>query len=171
MPRGTAPFADGGFPTPSGKCEFFSETLARAGLDPLPAFIAPREWRQSALASDFPLALITPPARNFLNTSFANSARFLAQEKSPVVWLHPVDAAARGLSEGDPVRIFNRRGEFHARAVVSERTRAGVALATSIWWRKLSPDGRNCNEVTSQALTDMGGGATFYDCLVEVGRL
>jgi anaerobic selenocysteine-containing dehydrogenase len=171
LPRGTAPFADGGFPTPSGKCEFFSETLARAGLDPLPAFIAPREWRQSALASDFPLALITPPARNFLNTSFANSARFLAQEKSPVVWLHPVDAAARGLSEGDPVRIFNRRGEFHARAVVSERTRAGVALATSIWWRKLSPDGRNCNEVTSQALTDMGGGATFYDCLVEVGRL
>ena len=69
------------------------------------------------------------------------------------------------------MRVFNRRGEFHARAVVSERTRVGVAQATSIWWRKLSPDGRNCNEVTSQELTDMGSGATFYDCLVEVSRI
>jgi anaerobic selenocysteine-containing dehydrogenase len=168
LPSGAAPFANGGFPTPSGKCEFYSENMARAGLDPLPAFIAPREWRQSPLARDFPLALITPPARNFLNTSFANSPRFLAQEQSPAVHLHPDDAAARGIGEQTTVRIFNRRGEFRARAIVSERVRPGVAMATSIWWRKLSPDGRNCNEVTSQALTDMGQGATFYDCLVEV---
>ena len=170
VPRGAAPFADGGFPTPSGRCEFYSATLASAGVDPLPDFIAPREWRQSPLASEFPLALITPPARNFLNTSFANSARFLAQEKSPAIHLHPSDASARSIADGSPVRVFNRRGEFNARAVVSDRVRPGVAVATSIWWRKLSPDGRNCNEVTSQALTDMGGGATFYDCLVEVAR-
>jgi anaerobic selenocysteine-containing dehydrogenase len=81
--------------------------------------------------------------------------------------INPADAAARGIADGSPVRIFNHRGEFQARAVVTDRVRAGVAMATSIWWRKLSPDGRNCNEVTSQALTDMGGGATFYDCLVE----
>jgi anaerobic selenocysteine-containing dehydrogenase len=137
----------------------------------LPDFIAPREWRQSPLASEFPLALITPPARNFLNTSFANSARFLAQEKSPAIHLHPADAAARAITDDSLVRIFNRRGEFHARAVVSDRVRPGVAMATSIWWRKLSPDGRNCNEVTSQALTDIGGGATFYDCLVEVAAV
>ncbi len=168
LPRGAAPFADGGFPTPSGKCEFYSQAMLSQGLDPLPDFIAPREWRQSTLAAEFPLALITPPARNFLNTSFANSARFLAQEKSPAVHLHPADASARGIADDSPVRIFNRRGEFRARAIVSERIRPGVAMATSIWWRKLSPDGRNCNEVTSQALTDMGGGATFYDCLVEV---
>ena len=168
LPRGAAPFAAGGFPTPSGKCEFYSQAMLSQGLDPLPDFIAPREWRQSTLAAEFPLALITPPARNFLNTSFANSARFLAQEKSPAVHLHPADASARGIADDSPVRIFNRRGEFHARAIVSERVRPGVAMATSIWWRKLSPDGRNCNEVTSQALTDMGGGATFYDCLVEV---
>ena len=168
LPRGAAPFADGGFPTPSGKCEFYSQSLAREGLDPLPDFIAPREWRQSPLAADFPLALITPPARNFLNTSFANSPRFLAQERSPAVHLHPADASARGIVDDSPVRIFNPRGEFHARAVVTDRVRPGVAMATSIWWRKLSPDGRNCNEVTSQGLTDMGGGATFYDCLVEV---
>ncbi|MBL8423925.1 MAG: molybdopterin oxidoreductase family protein [Candidatus Accumulibacter phosphatis] len=168
LPRGAAPFAAGGFPTPSGKCEFYSQAMLSQGLDPLPDFIAPREWRQSTLAAEFPLALITPPARNFLNTSFANSARFLVQEKSPAVHLHPADASARGIADDSPVRIFNRRGEFHARAIVSERVRPGVAMATSIWWRKLSPDGRNCNEVTSQALTDMGGGATFYDCLVEV---
>jgi len=171
LPRGAAPFAEGGFPTPSGKCEFYSQSMLSQGLDPLPDFIAPREWRQSTLAAEFPLALITPPARNFLNTSFANSARFLAQEKSPAVHLHPADASARGIANDSPVRIFNRRGEFRARAIVSERIRPGVAMATSIWWRKLSPDGRNCNEVTSQALTDMGGGATFYDCLVEVAAV
>ena len=171
LPRGAAPFADGGFPTPSGKCEFHSASLASAGVDPLPDFTAPREWRQSPLASEFPLALITPPARNFLNTSFANSARFLAQERSPAIHLHPADAATRAITDDSLVRIFNRRGEFHARAVVSDRVRPGVAMATSIWWRKLSPDGRNCNEVTSQALTDIGGGATFYDCLVEVAAL
>jgi len=171
LPRGAAPFAEGGFPTPSGKCEFYSQSMLSQGLDPLPDFIAPREWRQSTLAAEFPLALITPPARNFLNTSFANSARFLAQEKSPAVHLHPADASTRGIADDSPVRIFNRRGEFHARAIVSERIRPGVAMATSIWWRKLSPDGRNCNEVTSQALTDMGGGATFYDCLVEVAAV
>ncbi|HNC50660.1 MAG TPA: molybdopterin oxidoreductase family protein [Accumulibacter sp.] len=168
LPRGAAPFAEGGFPTPSGKCEFHSSLLAQAGLDPLPNFIAPHEWRESELATEFPLALITPPARNFLNTSFANSARFLAQERSPALYLHPADAAARGIVDERRVRVFNRRGEFHARAVVTDRVRPGVAMSTSIWWRKLSPDGRNCNEVTSQALTDMGGGATFYDCLVEV---
>ncbi len=170
LPRGAAPFAAGGFPTPSGKCEFYSQTMTSEGVDPLPGFISPREWRQSALAAEFPLALITPPARNFLNSSFANSPRFLAQEKSPAVHLHPVDAAARGIVDDTPVRIFNRRGEFHARAMVSDRVRPGVAMATSIWWRKHSPDGRNCNEVTSQALTDMGGGATFYDCLVDIAR-
>lgn len=168
VPRGAAPFADGGFPTPSGKCEFYSAAMAHAGHDPLPTFIPPHEWHASPLAAEFPLALLTPPARNFLNTSFANSPRFLAQEKTPTVQLHPADAAARAIADGTPVRVFNRRGEFHARAVVSERVRRGVAVATSIWWRKLSPDGRNCNEVTSQALTDLGGGATFYDCLVEI---
>ncbi|TXH23582.1 MAG: molybdopterin oxidoreductase family protein [Elusimicrobia bacterium] len=168
LPRRSALFADGGFPTPSGKCEFISQTLAQQGIDPLPDFIAPHEWRHSALAGDFPLALITPPARNFLNTSFANSPRFLAQEAFPAVIVHPADAEVRGIRSGMDVRVFNPRGEFHARALVSDRVRPGVASATSIWWRKLSPDGRNCNEVTSQALTDMGRGATFYDCLVEV---
>jgi anaerobic selenocysteine-containing dehydrogenase len=171
LPQAVAPFANGNFLTPSGKCEFYSAALAQAGHDPLPTFIPPHEWRQSALAKEYSLALLTPPARNFLNTSFANSPRFLAQEKTPTVQLHPADAAVRTIADDAVVRVFNHRGEVQARAVIRDRVRPGVAVATSIWWRKLSPDGRNCNEVTSQALTDLGGGATFYDCLVDVAAL
>jgi len=119
----------------------------------------------------YPLAMISPPARNFLNSSFANLAFAIDSEGKPKLDIHPDDAAARGIEEGNLVRIFNARGEFEAAARVSERARPGVVVALSVWWKKLSPDGRNANEVTSQALTDIGGGATFYDCLVEVARL
>lgn len=168
-----APFANGGFPTPSGKCEFYSQTLADAGHDPLPTFVPPREGPRSnpALAQRFPLAFISPPARNFLNTSFANLPRFVQAEGKPWLDMHPDDAAARGFKDGQRVRIFNERGAFHAWLRVNHETpaiRAGVVSAPSIWWQKLSGDGENANAVTSQALTDLGAGATFYDCLVEV---
>jgi len=163
-----APFANGGFATPSGKCEFYSAALAAAGHDPLPTFTPPREWRDAALAARYPLAFITPPAKDFLNTSFANLPRFLGKEKGPCLHLNPADAAPRGIADGQAVRVFNDRGEFRCRATVSDRIRPGVVMHPSIWWRKLSPDGHNCNQVTSQDLADFGGGATFYDCLVEV---
>ena len=82
----------------------------------------------------------------------------------------PTDAAARGIADGDRVRIFNDRGSFTATARLNGRARTGVVVCPSIWWRKLSPDGRNANAVTGQALTDLGRAATFYDCLVEVAR-
>lgn len=172
LPRPFAPFASGGFRTPSGKCEFYSEFLAARGFDPLPAWHPPYESVVSnpALAARYPLALISPPARNFLNTSFANLPRFLAQEGSPKLELHPEDAAARGIADGERVRIHNDRGAFHARVVLTDGVRRGVAVAPSIWWQKLSGDGENANAVTSAALTDMGGGPVFYDCLVEVAR-
>lgn len=172
LPRPFAPFARGGFATPSGKCEFRSETLARQGYDPLPAYVPPHESPVSnpELATRYPLALLTTPARNFLNTSFANLPRFLEQEGSPKLEIHADDAAARGIAAGDRVRIFNERGAFHARAVLTDRVRPGLVASPSIWWRKLSGDGENANAVTSPALTDMGGGPTFYDCLVEVAR-
>ena len=173
LPQRFAPFAQGGFPTPSGKCEFSSETARAMGVDPLPTWIAPRESVHAApeLAQRYPLAMISPPARNFLNSSFANLDFAIRSEGEPHLDIHPEDAAARGIHEGDLVRITNDRGEFQARARVSERARTGVVVALSGWWKKLSPDGRNANEVTSQALTDLGGGATFYDCLVEVARV
>jgi anaerobic selenocysteine-containing dehydrogenase len=167
-----APFANGDFPTPSGKCELYSATLAKEGHDPLPTFVPPRESVASnpALAERYPLAFISPPARNFLNSSFANLPAFVAEEKTPRLESHPDDARPRGIATGDRVRIFNDRGSFSAEARVSERARDGVVVAPSIWWKKLSPDGANANAVTGQALTDLGRAATFYDCLVEVER-
>jgi anaerobic selenocysteine-containing dehydrogenase len=172
VPAQFAPFAAGNFPTPSGKCEFYSDTANGLGLDPLPVYTPPRESALSApqLAKKYPLAFISPPARNFLNSSFANLAFALKEAGEPFLDVHPVDAAARGIAEGEQVRIRNGRGSFVAKARVSERVRPGVVAAPSVWWKKLSPDHRNANEVTSQAIADMGGAATYYDCLVEIER-
>ncbi|MDX2044199.1 MAG: molybdopterin oxidoreductase family protein [Acidobacteriota bacterium] len=172
VPERFAPFAEGNFPTPSGKCEFFSETLAKQGIDPLPAYIAPRETVQDApqLAKKYPLAVISPPAHNFLNSSFANLPSFLKAEKEPHLDIHPNDAGLRGIKDGDRVRIFNDRGDFTAKARVTDKARSGVVVALSVWWKKLTSDGCNANDVTSQGLTDLGAAATFYDALVEVER-
>ncbi len=165
-----APFANGGFPTPSGKCEFYSEFAASQGLDPLPTYVPPYEGPTSnpALAKRYPLAFISPPNRHFLNSSFANLDFARKEAGEPVLEMHPHDAGARGIAEGTLVRIFNDRGSFTARARLNGRARAGVVMAPSVWWKKLSPDGRNANEVTSQAIADLGGAATYYDCLVDV---
>jgi anaerobic selenocysteine-containing dehydrogenase len=167
-----APFAQGGFPTPSGKCELHSEALAKQGLDPLPFYNPPAELPSSnpQLAARYPLSFLSPPRRNFLNSSFANLPRFREDDKEPEIELHSVDAAARSLRDGDRVRVFNDRGSFRAVARVNGKPRRGVVVALSVWWKKFSPDGRNANEVTSQRTADLGGAATFYDCLVEVEK-
>ena len=167
-----APFAQGGFPSPSGKCEFSSTLLAQEGKDPLPDHVPPYESAESApdLAARYPLAMISPPARNFLNSTFVNVDSLRASERAPHLDIHPDNAQSRGIGDGDLVRIFNDRGSMTARARVTERAREGVVVGLSIWWKKLAPDGCNANQVTSQALSDMGGSATFYDCLVEVER-
>ena len=86
----------------------------------------------------------------------------------PEVLIHTEDADDRGITTGDVVRVYNDRGGFAVRAHVTDGVRPGVVMAPGVWWSKLSPDGRNINSVTSQAVSDMGGGATFYDCLVEL---
>jgi anaerobic selenocysteine-containing dehydrogenase len=173
VPEIYAPFAEGNFPTPSGKCEFFSETLAKQGIDPLPIYIPPREAVRTApeLAKLYPLAIISPPAHNFLNSSFANLPSFIHAEKEPRLEIHTDDAAHRNIKDGDRVRVFNDRGEFQLTARVGEKARPGVVVALSVWWKKLTSDGCNANEVTSQALTDLGAAATFYDVLVEVEKI
>ncbi|CAH0308312.1 Dimethyl sulfoxide reductase DmsA [Massilia sp. Bi118] len=165
-----APFAEGGFPTPSGKCEFYSESMLADGLDPLPSYIANYESVASnpELAEKYPLAMISPPARNFLNSTFVNVQSLRATEGEPHLDIHPVDAASRGIEHGEMVRIFNDRGSFVARARVTPKARAGLVVGLSIWWKKLASDGKNANEVTSQRLTDMGRAPTFYDTLVQV---
>src|SRR5258708_15834027 len=92
----------------------------------------------------------------------------IAEAKEPSLEIHPADAAARSIRNGDTVRIFNDRGSLTARARVSDRARKGVVVALSVWWRKLTADRRNANELTAQALTDIGRGATLYDCLGDL---
>ena len=161
-----APFAQGDFPTPSGKCEFFSERLARQGLDGLPDHVPNHE---AAGASErYPLAMISPPARNFLNSSFVNVESLRDSEREPLLEIHPDDAAPRGIASGAVVRVFNERGEYRCKAHVCERARPGVVNGLGVWWRKLGLAGTNVNQLTSQQLTDLGRGPVFYDCLVEV---
>jgi anaerobic selenocysteine-containing dehydrogenase len=164
-----APFADGHFPTPSGKCEFFSERLAAQGLDGLPNHVPNHEAHGSSQA--FPLAMISPPARNFLNSSFVNVKSLRDMEGEPLLEINALDAAARGIASGDIVRVFNPRGEYPVKAQVSPRARPGVVNGLGVWWRKLGLGGSNVNQLTSQRLTDLGHGPVFYDCLVEVQRI
>ena len=167
-----APFAEGDFRTPSGKCEFYSERMKADGFDPLPTYIAPYESLASApeLAARYPLAMISPPARNFLNSSFVNVQSLRNTEGEPHLDIHPGDAAVRGIAQDDIVRIFNDRGSFTAKARVTDKARPGLVVGLSIWWKNLAQDGKNANEVTSQRLTDMGRGPTFYDLLVQVEK-
>jgi anaerobic selenocysteine-containing dehydrogenase len=164
LPLPEAPFARGGFPTPSGKCR-----LDAPGLG-VPDFLPNHESVESdpALAARYPLAMISPPARNFLNSSFVNVKSLRDIEGEPLVEIHPTDAAARGIAQGTLVRVFNDRGQYWCRADLSERARPGVVNGLGIWWRKLGVRGRNVNELTHQRLTDIGRGPSFYDCLVEV---
>lgn len=161
-----APFAAGNFPTPSGRCEFFSGRLAALGLDGLPDHVPNYETPGSS--GQYPLAMISPPARNFLNSSFVNVKSLRDIEGEPVLEMHADDAAARGISSGAVVTVFNARGEYRVKAEVSARARPGVVNGLGIWWRKLGLAGTNVNQLTSQHLTDLGRGPVFYDCLVEV---
>jgi anaerobic selenocysteine-containing dehydrogenase len=170
LPETYAPFADGRFPTPSGKCELYCEWMQAAGLDPLPTYIPPREDPQTRpdLASKYPLQLVSPPRPQFLNSTFANSRQHRDAAGDPTIELSAEDASARGLADGDWAEVYNDRGRFRARVALTGAVRPGVAVSTGIYWGKLSPGGTNVNNTTSTALTDMGGGATFFDNLVEV---
>ena len=168
-----APFAQGGFMTPSGKCEFYSAAMKADGLDPLPTYLPPYESVASnpQLAKKYPLAIISPPARNFLNSTFVNVKSLRSAEGEPHLDIHPDDAAKRGIFDADMVRIHNDRGSFIAKARVTDKARPGLVVGLSVWWKKLGRDGKNANEVTSQRLTDMGRAPTFYDTLVEIERV
>ena len=165
------PFAEGGFPTPTGKCELRSERLAAEGIDPLPTFTPPYEHPPAVpeLAARYPLTLISSPAHQFLNSTFVNVDTLRRTAREPECLLHPDDAAARGIATGARVRVWNDRGSFEATARVAPEIRAGVAWAPSLWWGRYAADGRTVNETTSQGETDMGRGPVFYDNLVEVG--
>ena len=161
-----APFAQGEYPSPSGKCEFFSARLAAMGQDGLPDYLPNYEVPGSS--REFPLAMISPPARNFLNSTFVNVKSLRDIEGEPLLEMNAEDATARGLVSGSVVRVFNQRGDYRCKMQVTPRARPGVVNGMGVWWRKLGMDRKNVNELTSQKLTDIGRAPTFYDCLVEV---
>ena len=166
IPGPDAPFAQGQFPTPSGRCEFFSDRLAALGLDGLPDHLPNHEVPDPGGA--YPLAMISPPARHFLNSTFVNVTSLRDVEGEPLLEIHPQDAQARGVKDGETVAVFNARGRHVCRARITERTRPGVVVGLGIWWRRHGLNGTNVNELTSQALTDLGRAPTFYDCAVQV---
>ena len=165
------PYTSGAVPTPSGKIEFYSEALAAAGLDPLPGFVPPVESRWGKDAERFPLEFLSRKADNYMNSTFANldGHRKMETRTSNRLEMHPTDAEARGIADGDPVRIFNDRGSLRLTALVNGSVPAGV-VAASMDWAKLHPDGANVNVLTSERLTDIGAAATFYSVLVEVAK-
>lgn len=165
------PFTSGTLPTPSGKIEFYSEKLKAQGLDPLPRFAPPVESRWSAAAAQYPLELLARKADNYMNSTFANlpGHRKMEARHNQRLEMHPTDAETRGIRNGDPVRIFNDRGALQLTALMNDHLPAGV-VAARMDWSKLHPHATNINALTSERLTDIGGGATFYSTLVEVAR-
>jgi anaerobic selenocysteine-containing dehydrogenase len=165
------PFRRGArLPTPSGRIEIESATAVKHGLDRLPEYVPPyeSEERDPELVRRYPLALISPPAHSFLNSSFVNVASLRRAAGKPTLEIHAQDAQPRGIVAGVKVSIYNDRGTFTAEAVITDRVRPGVVSAPSVWWAKLTDDRNNANHTTSQAVTDIGGGATFYDNQVDV---
>lgn len=155
------PFAHGGFGTPSGKCEFGAGTLE---------YTPPVESRfgDEALRRLYPLELISSKHDDSMNSTFGNRAG--VDEETSILHLHPADAGPRAIRTGDRVRVFNDRGSLLLKAHVDGVVQPGVARAPSTRWLKRASDGRNANALTSDRLADMGGGPTFYNCLVQVER-
>ncbi len=170
------PFANGAFNTPSGKVEFFSEALAAQGLDPLPGFVPPTESRHGASETGaYPLEFLPRKADNYMNSTFANLPVHQKMENGhhAMLEMHKDDASQRGIADGDLVEVFNARGQIRLTASVSTNGNASVpagVVASRLSWNKLSPGGHNVNLLTSQRLTDFGGGPTFYSTLVEVRK-
>jgi anaerobic selenocysteine-containing dehydrogenase len=171
-PEPFLPFADG-FPSPSGKLEFYTERMTAAGLDPLAGYTPPYEAAQqdTPLAARFPLALIAGADHYYVNSVFANVAGQRRRSGPPVVRIHPDDAAARGLRAGQEARVFNERGAFVAEVEVTDRVRPGVIASTKGRWPGHVKGGTTVNATVDERDSDMGGGAVFHDNRVEVEGL
>jgi anaerobic selenocysteine-containing dehydrogenase len=159
-----------GLVLPFSTAEWFRTPSGRGELTPVPVFVAPQESRSHA--ANYPLEFLPRKADNFMNSTFANLPGHQRMESrtAGVLEMHPVDAAERRLVTGDAVEVFNSRGKISLAALVGAQVPAGV-VAARLDWNKLSANGSNVNALTSETLTDIGGGATFYSTLVEVRKL
>jgi anaerobic selenocysteine-containing dehydrogenase len=162
LPEPFQPFAEGGFGTPDGKCHFNAETLQ---------YTPPLESRHGdpALRATYPLELISPKNDDSMNSTFGY--RDAVDRQTATLHLNAADAGARGIRTSDQVRAYNARGACVLTALVDDTVRPGVVCAPSMRWAKRSPGGRGINALTSERLTDVGGGPVFYSCLVEVEKI
>lgn len=191
LPAERAPHREGNFPTPSGKCEFYSSAAANGNfiappfrqgyeamqggepIDPLPGYVPPRESAASNpdRAKSYPLNIVSPKSHSFLNSCYGNEPHKLRQQSEQFVLINPADAEARGIEEGALVRVFNDRGEFHGDARLTQDTPAGVVVATLGYWRSRNRGPGTVNSISSGEFVNMGHAPSFSDNLVEVARL
>jgi anaerobic selenocysteine-containing dehydrogenase len=157
---------EGGFKTPSGKVEIYSQTLADQGLDPLPDGTPSLDVEGMG---KYPLQLITPPRHQFLNSTFNEIEDLREQAGMPSLMIHPRDAEQRGIKSGMEVRVWNDRGECFLNADVTDRTGLGVTVIEGLYWPRFMKGNLGINQLTSQCLTDMGESCAFHCNLVEVG--
>jgi anaerobic selenocysteine-containing dehydrogenase len=166
-PEPFLPFARGGFRTPSGKAELYSESVKALGLDPVAAFTPPAESRHGRKNGDLPLELLARKSDNFLNSTFSNVPSVQELEEPGLLEISAADARVRGISDGDKVRVYNHRGDILLKARVDGKVQPGVVSAR-LNWAKMTSGFQSINALTSEKLTDMGNSATFYSVLVEV---
>jgi anaerobic selenocysteine-containing dehydrogenase len=157
---------------PFSTAEWFKTPSGRGELTPVPVFAAPTESRANAAKGAYPLEFLPRKADNYMNSTFANLPPHQRMESrtAGVLEMHGIDATARAIVTGDEVEVFNGRGRLALKAVVNGHVGAGVVSAR-LDWNKLSADGGNVNALTSETLTDIGGGPTFYSTLVEVRKV
>ncbi|MGA2595590.1 MAG: molybdopterin-dependent oxidoreductase [Bryobacteraceae bacterium] len=155
------PFAEGGFGTASGKMDFASEALEYT--PPVESRLGSKELR-----ARYPLEMVCSKNDDSMNSTFGN--RDSVDEQTSVLQMHSSDAASRGIQDGDLVRILNDRGSLVLKAEVNGTVREGVVRAPSVRWRRRASDGASVNVLTSDRLTDMGGGPVFFSCLVQVEK-
>ncbi|HEY3424271.1 MAG TPA: molybdopterin-dependent oxidoreductase [Negativicutes bacterium] len=167
------PFADKTFKTPSGKIEFYSEALAKAGFDPVAEQVPPAEGAEVTpeLYAKYPIRFLTPATKHFITTQFHNLPYIQEIYDGPLVYVNPQDAARRNIKSDDWVYAFNDRGKVTLKVKVTEAVKAGVAMSPKAPWQKLSPDGTNINALTSDRLGDMGGVSTYHTNLVQISKL
>ena len=189
LPHERAPHAQGNFKTPSGKCEFAASAAAggnfvvsvwRSGyegmqpgtpVDPVPNYIPPHETFGSDLARRYPLNLVSPKPHAFLNTQYANETTQQRRQGEQIIVIHPVDAKKRQIENGSYVRVYNERGNFEARAEVSDDVSAGLMMTNVGHWPGLNRSGTAVNSTTAPRHSNLGQAGVYSDNLVEVQRV
>ncbi|RJL30949.1 molybdopterin-containing oxidoreductase family protein [Bailinhaonella thermotolerans] len=167
LPEPFLPYAEG-FPTDTGRLKFVSEDAAARGLDPVVGYTPPAEALDTA--SPYPFAMITPASHTFLNTVFGNNPELRRRAKGPRVMVHPDDAAAKGLADGQRVRVFNARGGFEAEVEITDRVRPGVVASPKGHWPKLT-GGANVNATVDERDADLARGPLYHDNRVDLAAI